>query len=62
MEACRYDKGLEVYYLSGILLVCDLLWSRESYYYKIPTLVNPTWNLNQPSETFSAAILFYFVL
>ena len=49
MEACRYAKGLEVYYLSGILLVCDLLWSHESYYYINTHIGEP--NL-EPKPTF----------
>ena len=40
-----------------ILLVCVYFWSHKPYYDKISTLVNPTWNKNQPSENLTKELL-----
>ena len=34
-----------------------LFWSHKPYYDKISTLVNPTWNKNQPSENLTKELL-----
>ena len=51
-------RHLDIYFHHGILLLCDLIGVLNHTTYKISTLVNPTLNLNQPSDKSSAAILF----